>query len=257
MSYVKPTDVHAPKRFWSLIHVIFDGGPGESSLAIGRWENKPVLVMRWNGTDDNPLGNPQSRGLPTWFVVPEQHWKQILETEHYAGIKENTLNLARNFLQSKRVYFLNRCPNPQCREFQKLVLHEYQVEEIDDILDKLRRNELRFYHIICDGSWSPSVEDKTELANVLTAAREEYRRGAGETLTAHLLDNGGFVQTQLRLPGSILPLSNPQQIEMLHMKLNNNPYVTEAEKEVFLNELREKGTAQIFLPHGISKFSAG
>src|SRR5882672_4217503 len=96
MGYIKASDVHAPKRFWSLIHVIFDGGPGGSSLAIGRWENKPVLAMRWNGTEDNPLGNPQSRGLPTWFIVPDQHWKQILETEQY-NFSVQKITFARDF----------------------------------------------------------------------------------------------------------------------------------------------------------------
>ena len=83
-TYVRPADVHAPKRYWSLVQVLFDGGEGDSSLAIGRWENNPVLAMRWNGTTESPLGNPQSRGLPTWFIVPEQHRKQILETEQYS-----------------------------------------------------------------------------------------------------------------------------------------------------------------------------
>jgi hypothetical protein len=27
----------------------------------------------------NALGNPQSRGLPTWFIVPKRHVKQILD----------------------------------------------------------------------------------------------------------------------------------------------------------------------------------
>jgi hypothetical protein len=26
--------------------------------------------MRWNGSGENPLGNPQSRGIPTWFIIP-------------------------------------------------------------------------------------------------------------------------------------------------------------------------------------------
>src|ERR1700694_4205477 len=97
--YIQPSDVQSPRRHWSLIHVLFDGGPNESSLAIGRWDNKPVLAMRWNGNEDSPLGNPQSRGLPTWFIVPDQDWKQILKTEQYKCINDDTLSLARSFLE--------------------------------------------------------------------------------------------------------------------------------------------------------------
>ena len=38
-----------------------------------------MLAMRWNGNKENPLGNPQSRGLSTWFIVPinigDRSWK--------------------------------------------------------------------------------------------------------------------------------------------------------------------------------------
>ncbi len=257
MSYVKPSDVHAPKRFWSLIHVIFDGGPGGSSLAIGRWENNPVLAMRWNGTDETPLGNPQSRGLATWFIIPEQHWRQILETEQYAAIKEDTLNLARNFLELKRVYFVNRCPNPECPNYQRLVLHEYRTEQIDSVLDQLKKGELRFYHIICDGCWVASPEDTAQLTDVLTAARERHRRRAGVTLTAYLLEDG-LIQAQLSgLSGAAPPLSIPQHMNMLLMQLNDCVGLTATQKEEFLKELKEKRTAAIFLPRNNANFFAG
>ena len=43
-----------------------------------------------------------------------------------------------------------RCPNPECREYQQLVLHEYRTNELAPTLDKLKKNDLKFYHIICD-----------------------------------------------------------------------------------------------------------
>ena len=50
--------------------------------------------MRWNGdNDDNPIGNPQSRGLPTWFIVPDNYVEAILGT-----LSRDQLTLARNFL---------------------------------------------------------------------------------------------------------------------------------------------------------------
>ena len=29
-------------------------------------------AFRWNGTEDNKIGNPQSRGLPTWTMLDER-----------------------------------------------------------------------------------------------------------------------------------------------------------------------------------------
>jgi hypothetical protein len=265
MSYITPSDVHAPKRFWSLIHVIFDGGAGGSSLAIGRWENKPVLAMRWNGTEDNPIGNPQSRGLPTWVIVPDQHWKQILETQQYKTfqnsdvltvgrrktINEDTLNLARNFLELRRVYFVNRCPNPECRDYEKLVLHEYRTEQIGKLLDQLKQDELLFYHIICDHFWNPSPQDKADLMHVLTTARN----GSGVTLTARLLDDGSVITCLTGLSVAHPPPSEPQHFDMLMMQLNNSP-LTEDKKEAFIKALRKDGTADIFLPRHTSQLFA-
>ncbi len=93
-TYIKPSDVQSPKRHWSLIHVLFDLGEGGSSLAIGRWDNKPVLAMRWNGNSESPLGNPQSRGLPTWFVVPDQHRNQIRGSEPFKSFHSDAITLA-------------------------------------------------------------------------------------------------------------------------------------------------------------------
>jgi hypothetical protein len=182
--YIKPADVHAPKRHWTLIHVLFDGGEATennpstpNSLAIGRWDNRPVLAMRWNGNEENPLGNPQSRGLPTWFVVPEQHWKQILKTEPY-GFSDDKITFALNFLESKRVYFFSHCPNPACRDYQKLVLHSYKTNELGETLEQIQRgewNKLRFYHIICNFDWVPNEQEKADLTGVLKAAWKNHQ----------------------------------------------------------------------------------
>ena len=92
--YISPTEVISPKRHWSLITVLQDGGPGGCALALGRWENDPVLAMRWNGDNDtNPIGNPQSRGLPTWFIIPDAYVEPILGT-----LRADQLTLTRNFL---------------------------------------------------------------------------------------------------------------------------------------------------------------
>ncbi len=91
--YIPATAVVSPKKHWSLIAVLEDKGPGDCALALGRWDNEPCLAMRWNGdNDDNSVGNPQSRGLPNWFVVPSSYVEAILNT-----LPGDKLTLARNF----------------------------------------------------------------------------------------------------------------------------------------------------------------
>ena len=70
--YIDPGNVVSPKKFWILAFVLLDEGPGKTAIACGRWEGKPVLVIRNNGTKKNPLGNPKSRGFATWFRIPDK-----------------------------------------------------------------------------------------------------------------------------------------------------------------------------------------
>lgn len=73
MAYVDPNTVNSPKASWELIKVIHNTGQGGWSAAEGRWDGVFCLAMRWNGSDsDDGVGNPQSRGYPTWFVIPEE-----------------------------------------------------------------------------------------------------------------------------------------------------------------------------------------
>lgn len=79
MSYPRPQEVRSPRARWSLIHVLADEGEAGHSVAVGLWDHRPVLALRWNGGgEDGPLGNPQSRGLPTWFVVPKKFNTAVL-----------------------------------------------------------------------------------------------------------------------------------------------------------------------------------
>lgn len=178
-SYIKPGDVHAPKRHWQLIHVLFDGGEsgpdsnGGSSLAIGRWDGRPVLAMRWNGNKRNPLGNPQSRGLPTWFIVPDQHVRQILETTPY-NFSDSRLKFARDFLDALKAYFLSPCPTPGCRNFKNLTLQSYASEECGEHLKALDAGNPMFYCIYCDHQWQPTEEEKVRLAAELQSTWDNY-----------------------------------------------------------------------------------
>ena len=69
MPYIKPSDVRSPKTKWYLFEVILDRGPLNCAYALGEWEGERRIGFRWNGDDDNPIGNPQSRGLPTWTML--------------------------------------------------------------------------------------------------------------------------------------------------------------------------------------------
>jgi hypothetical protein len=81
--YIPPSEVISPKRSWTLIKVLYDEGKSDqgnarASVALGKWGKDPVLAMRWNGDEENnTIGNPQSRGLPTWFIVPK-HFRDAL-----------------------------------------------------------------------------------------------------------------------------------------------------------------------------------
>lgn len=92
--YKKPEEVTSPRRNWSLTRVLEDNGPDNVSLALGKWDEVPVLAMRWNGSDENPIGNPQSRGLPTWFILPRGKYTEMV----IATLSEKDRDLVRTFI---------------------------------------------------------------------------------------------------------------------------------------------------------------
>jgi hypothetical protein len=72
MSYIAPDMVLSPRTMLSGLEVVYDGGELNWSLAKMIWNNEHRLGIRWNGNSDNPGGNPQSRGIATWFVLPQE-----------------------------------------------------------------------------------------------------------------------------------------------------------------------------------------
>lgn len=78
--YVKPEDVVSPKNRWKLREVLIDTGEGGHALAFGLFDGEFALCTRWNG-DDGGLGSPQSRGLPTWHVLPAIYHEGILNLD--------------------------------------------------------------------------------------------------------------------------------------------------------------------------------
>lgn len=84
-NYITPDKVTSPRQMWTLIRVLESGHLEDSfgqrvAIALGDWDGEKVLGMRWNGSDKSPLGNPQSRGLPTWFIVPARLQDSVLNT---------------------------------------------------------------------------------------------------------------------------------------------------------------------------------
>lgn len=78
MSYIKPHEVISPKAHWKLIKVLLDRGATGCAYALGEWDGRRSLGFRWNGNDENPIGNPQSRGLPTWTILDEYSHTALL-----------------------------------------------------------------------------------------------------------------------------------------------------------------------------------
>lgn len=74
MAYIDPKSVVSPKHSWGKdFEVLADTGNGGWSVAEGTWEGSACLGLRWNGSNEEPsIGNPQSRGNPTWFIVPDE-----------------------------------------------------------------------------------------------------------------------------------------------------------------------------------------
>lgn len=77
---MKPDEVRSPRRSWTLIEVLYDGGDGGDSLAVGEWDGERRLAARWNGATATDIGNPQSRGLPTWFILPPRYNAAVLSS---------------------------------------------------------------------------------------------------------------------------------------------------------------------------------
>lgn len=71
MAYTKPIEVTNRKR-WKWKNTLYDGGPGGWAAAEGIWDHRKRLALRWNGTDEKPIGNPQSRAKASWFIVPDE-----------------------------------------------------------------------------------------------------------------------------------------------------------------------------------------
>jgi hypothetical protein len=82
MPYIDPRMVLSPKGRVDNLRVIHDGKEGSFAVAKMNWDGNPAVGVRWNGGDTGKfegLGNPQSRGIATWFILPDPIAKLVEE----------------------------------------------------------------------------------------------------------------------------------------------------------------------------------
>lgn len=85
--------VISPQDCVDNVNPIHDGGAvqGAYSVAILEWEGNPCVGIRWNITQrefNNPdkvsgkvvcVGEPNSRGYATWFILPDYFLRDLLD----------------------------------------------------------------------------------------------------------------------------------------------------------------------------------
>jgi hypothetical protein len=83
MDCTPPELVLSPKGRLKELKVVYNGGKSSWSLARMLWDGKKAVGIRWNGGSEDKcfpgIGNPQSRGVPTWFILPEEVEDVVLE----------------------------------------------------------------------------------------------------------------------------------------------------------------------------------
>jgi hypothetical protein len=72
--YIDPEEVLSPKNKLRSLRLIYDTGrcEGSWSVALLNWDSEERVGLRWNGDSEDKIGNPQSHGNPTWFVLPDE-----------------------------------------------------------------------------------------------------------------------------------------------------------------------------------------
>lgn len=90
--YKLPQTVLSPVKNVKNVRVLFDGGNTHGAYSVARlkWNGNEVLGIRWNINENEAgdpkkisgavtcLGEPNSRGYSTWFVLPDDFIGKIL-----------------------------------------------------------------------------------------------------------------------------------------------------------------------------------
>lgn len=78
--YVPAGQVLSPKGLVKNLTVVWDGGEWKKGTNEGPWAGWSLVRLEWDGADAvgfrwnggaESVGNPHSRGLPTWSVMPD------------------------------------------------------------------------------------------------------------------------------------------------------------------------------------------
>jgi hypothetical protein len=94
MAYIDPQTVVTPRNRIRSVDVLYNSGPGPGSwsAALLEFDGEQRVALRWNGGEGTGMGNPQSRGKPTWFVVPPELGEVVRdEAERLANTQEGGL----------------------------------------------------------------------------------------------------------------------------------------------------------------------
>ncbi|HWB48963.1 MAG TPA: hypothetical protein VG651_07625 [Stellaceae bacterium] len=125
MTYQDPSLVKAPKGAITHLHVIYDGGeqtPGAGewsgwSVAELEWHEEPTMACRWNGSTENAhvsaIGNPQSRGNPTWFIIPRPLQEAVREKLRDAPMLQRERALVHGAAEASATAFARVWSNPE------------------------------------------------------------------------------------------------------------------------------------------------
>jgi hypothetical protein len=125
MGYQDPKQVKSPKGAVTHLRVIYDGGEQTVlssewngwSVAELEWYEEPVMACRWNGSSTNvdvsDIGNPQSRGRPTWFILPKPLETAIKAQLRNAPDPEQERGLTRGAAEASAPVFARIWSNPE------------------------------------------------------------------------------------------------------------------------------------------------
>jgi len=103
--YKDPKTVISPKPNVKNIIVLHDGGnkPGSYSVAKLKWNGRDVIGVRWNINENEPfdpakvsgaedcIGEPNSRGYATWFILPDDLLQTLIKGEKFASLIQGHL----------------------------------------------------------------------------------------------------------------------------------------------------------------------
>lgn len=101
MSYIDPQEVLSPRDVIQSHRVLYDSGPTACSWSVALlnyWDGTQKVGIRWNGDDNSKIGNPQSHGKPTWYVVPDDLAPIVREwaEQRQAGLLDGYRAMARD-----------------------------------------------------------------------------------------------------------------------------------------------------------------